>query len=344
LIVDRNNNLQIIAAVSIAAAIAILAVVVFIRIKNTQSIANSGDSAASADDEAAIRAAEPIDPSKIGYREKGSFAVALDDVRAMAVDADNQIYVGGRHAVVRYSSDGKKLGEIPLAAEPRCLAVGVLDRGKPAQLYIGMEDHVEVYDPQGSRVAVWESCGPDAIFTSITTTEREVWVADAGNRLVWRFDAAGKRLKSVGRPDPSRQYAGFVVTSPYFDLAAGTDDLVYVVNPRLLHVESFTQDGEYEASWGKGTSSVADFFGCCNPAQLAVLPDGGFVTAEKGIPRVKVYSHGGQFQTVVAGPAQLTETPADLATDRRGRVLALEHRGAKVRIFETNSAVAEENK
>ena len=153
-------------------------------------------------------------------------------------------------------------------------------------------------------------------------------------------------LGPVGQPDPSQNRPGFLVTDPdhYFDLAAGTDDLVYVVNPRLLHVEGYTQNGEYETAWGKGSPAVADFFGCCNPAQLAVLPDGRFVTAEKGMPRVKIYLPTGTFQTVVAGPSQLTDTPADLAADRHGRVLVLDGRAAKVRVFEKNSSDKGEKK
>jgi hypothetical protein len=202
-----------------------------------------------------------------------------------------------------------------------------------------MDDHVEVYDPRGTRVAVWKSRGPEAIFTSIATTEKQVWVADAGNRLVWRFDVDGKPVEPpVGQPDPSQNRTGFLVTNHYFDLAAGTDDLVYVVNPRLLRVEGFTHGGDFETAWGKGSPAVADFFGCCNPAQLAVLPDGGFVTAEKGLPRVKTYSRTGRFLSVVAGPSQLSDTPADLAADRQGRVLVLDARAAKVRIFEKNSS------
>ncbi len=154
----------------------------------------------------------------------------------MAVDAAGQIYVGGDRALVRFSSSGKTLSEIVLAAEPRCLAMGAVNAAKAPQLYVGMEDHVEVYEPQGGRVAVWPSCGPQAILTSIAISEHQVWIADAGNRLVWRFDAAGQLLGSVGKPDPSQNRPGFVVTDPdhHFDLAAASDGLVYVVNPRLL--------------------------------------------------------------------------------------------------------------
>ena len=59
----------------------------------------------------------------------------------------------GQSSVTR--ADGKKLAEIALQGEPRCLAVGAFDHAKPGQLYVGMDDHVEVYDPQGTRVAVW---------------------------------------------------------------------------------------------------------------------------------------------------------------------------------------------
>ena len=323
-----ERKLLLIAAASVGAAILIAAAIIAVRLK-----AQDPDEQA---DEAARKVAQAIDPAMIGYHETGTFPVAFSEPRALAVDADGQIYVGGDRAVVRYSRDGKKLAEIALEGEPQCLAVGALDPAKPAQLYVGMEEHVEVYDPLGARVAVWPSCGPEAIFTSIATTQHEVWVADAGHRLVQRFDAGGRLLGPVGQPDPSHGRPGFLITSHYFDLAAGSDGLVYVVNPRLMRIEGYTQDGEYETFWGNGSPAVKDFFGCCNPAQLAVLPDGRFVTAEKGLPRVKVYSSSGNFETVVAGPAQLTDVPADLAADRGGRVLVLDGRPPRVRVFEAN--------
>jgi len=345
---DRSKN-PLIAGSLAGAAIVIVVGIVIARVTmehfgNSPTAATSDDATAQADEEAALKAAQPIDASMIGYHEAAGFSVAFREPRALAVDADSQIYVGGDKAVVRYSADGKKLAEIALQAEPRCLAVGGSDHVHPGRLYVGMEDHVEVYDPQGKPVKIWETRGPEAVFTSIVTTENEVWAADAGNRLVWRFDTTGQLLGPVGKANPSQNLPGFLITSHYFDLAAGADDLVYVVNPRLLRVEGFTHKGEFETAWGKGSSSVADFFGCCNPAQLAVLPDGCFVTGEKGMPRVKVYFRDGRFQTVVAGPSQLTDTPADLAADRRGRVLVLDGRAQKVRVFEKNSPKKDEKK
>ena len=72
------------------------------------------------------------------------------------------------------------------------------------------------------------------------------------------------------------------------------------------------------------------------------------MTAEKGIPRVKVYSADGQFESVVAGPEQFLPTPTassetrpehrlkvlDVAADSKGRVLVLDPNARNVRIFE----------
>ncbi len=289
-----------------------------------------------ADEQAALKAAQPIDAAMITYHESGSFPVALREPRALAVDSDLQIYVGGDRSVIRYSSDGEKLREITLQKEPSCLAVGAFDHVHPGQLYVGLGDHIEVFDRNGLNVMSWKTPGPNTMLTSIATTEREIWAADVGDRVVWQFDALGRVLNSFGKPNPVTTQPGFLVTNHYFDLAAGTDDLIYVVNPRLLHVEGYTRSGELECQWGEGSPAVSGFFGCCNPAQLAVLPDGRFATAEKGLPRVKIYSRDGKFQTVVAGPSELSNTPADLAVDRHGRILVLDGRAAKVRVFVKN--------
>ena len=151
---ERRKNLLMVVSIA-GAALVIVGVIVLARIKmlyftDSPLSGNSDDATAQADEEAALKAAEPITPSMIGYHEVAGFAVAFRELRALAVDAGSQVYVGGDKSVVRYSSDGKKLAEISLQAEPRCLAVGGPDHVHPGQLYVGMEDHVEVYDPHGN--------------------------------------------------------------------------------------------------------------------------------------------------------------------------------------------------
>ncbi len=207
---ERSKNLPI-AGLLAAAAILIVAGIVAVRVvlehsARSQAVATFADATAQADEAAALKAAQPIDPAMIGYHEAGTFDVDLHELRALAVDGDGQIYVGGDKVVVHYAGDGKKLAEISLEGQPQCLAVGTPEHVHPRRLYVGLEGHVEVYDLHAKRIAVWESRGPEAVFTSITTTDNEVWVADAGNRIVWRFDAAGKLLGPVGKPDPSQRH------------------------------------------------------------------------------------------------------------------------------------------
>ena len=109
----------------------------------------------------------------------------------------------------------------------------------------------------------------------------------------------------------------------------------------------YTPDGDLDSFWGEESPTVDGFFGCCNPCHLALLPDGRFVTSEKGIPRVKIYDSAGDFESVVAGSEQLglpmaalgdarskgVEHIYDVAADGRGRVLVLDPVGKCVRVF-----------
>jgi hypothetical protein len=279
-------------------------------------------------------AAEEIDPADILYQQTAEIPTGLTTVRALAVGAGDRLHVGGDKCVRVFEPDGKRIREIAVEAGPRCLAASVMEDSAAERLYVGMENHVEVFDLKGVRIAAWKSPSEKAQFLSIAATDQDVFVADFGNQLVWRYDTKGELKGRIGQPDKKRKIPGLTATTPYLDLAMGANGLVYVVNPRLLRLEAYTARGDLETTWGKGSSKLEDFFGCCNPTHIAVLPNGDFVTAEKGIPRIKVYSAEGKFECVVAGPRQMPSLAADLAVDHRGRVLALDAMNASVRVFE----------
>jgi hypothetical protein len=115
----------------------------------------------------------------------------------------------------------------------------------------------------------------------------------------------------------------------------------------MHRIEAYTFDGHLEVSWGTRGLDVPDFCGCCNPASIAILPNGNFVTGEKGIARVKIYDTEGKFIGVVAGPeilspnySAVTETredlrlkPVDLAVDSESHIIVLDPNEKKIRIF-----------
>lgn len=292
---------------------------------------------------------DTVDPALVKYQQTAEIPLAMRQARAVAVGPDDRVYVAGDQAIVAFDASGSRIAEIALEDQPRCLAVGGSQHIAPGRLYVGMNAHVEVYEPTGKRTAAWDRVSERSTLTSIAVSERDVFVADAGSRVVLRYDAAGKLLGRIGQPDKSRNIRGFVIPSPYFDVAMAADGLLRVVNPGYHHVEAYTVDGDLEFHWGEASFGIEGFCGCCNPAHFAILPDGRFVTAEKGMPRVKVYGADGKFEAVVAPPetfvsassTRLEETRSDhklpvldVAADSRGRVLVLDPGAGRVRIFE----------
>lgn len=288
------------------------------------------------------------DPALIKFHEQGSFPTELTAVRGLAAGPDGRIYVAGEKAVRVFDADGKRLAEIPTKGEPACLAVGGAEHVHPGRLYVGAGSRVFVFDPQGTAIETWtEGLGDTSVLTSLAVGDESVYAADAGNRVVLRFGADGKLLRRIGELDEAKGVRGFVIPSAHFDVAVTADGLLRVVNPGARRIETFTAEGDLLGHWGKASADIDGFFGCCNPADFTVTPDGQFVTAEKGIPRVKIYGPKGDLECVVADPqmlgqtvsaAQLNEdsgqTPTfDVAVDGRGRVLVLDPMTRQVRVF-----------
>jgi len=282
-----------------------------------------------------------IDPALILYEQSSEpVATGFKVSRAIAVDSRGRFYVAGDNAV-RIFGKGNPSEQIALSAEPGCLTVA--DDGR---IFVGLKDHVEVF-ASGEQLASWAKLGDKAVLTSIAVYRDNVFVADAGNRIVLRYDAGGRLINRIGKKDKERNVGGFVIPSPYFDLAVARDGLLRVVNPGKHRIEAYTFEGDLEFSWGRYSSELAGFCGCCNPVNFAMLGDGGFVTCEKGLTRIKIYDAAGVFVGAVAGPEQLTdgkwcicEIPAkcqvggfDVAVDGGGRILVLDTLKNIVRTF-----------
>jgi len=290
-----------------------------------------------------------IDPNLILYEESAQpIKTGFAKSHAIAVDSKGSIYVAGDNAVHIFAPNGQRTAEIALSATPTSLAPA--DDGK---IYIALKDHLEVYSLAGNPLAKWERPDPNAYLTAIAVSKDDVFVADAGNSVVIRYDTSGTPVNLIGEKDPDRNIPGLVVPSAYFDLAVTKDGLLRVVNPGRLRIEAYTWDGDFEFSWGQSSPAIQGFCGCCNPVNIAMLSDGGFVTCEKGLTRVKIYDSEGVFLGVVAGPDQLLEPgtarvcefPAqcqaggfDVAVDAQGRVFVLDTIKNIVRIYTKKKA------
>jgi sugar lactone lactonase YvrE len=297
-----------------------------------------------------------IDASRIHYQQSTMLSSQMKTARAVVVGPEDSIYVAGDRAVEVLDPKGELLRRIELEDEPMCLAVGGADHAHPGRLYVGMMDRVQPVSPDGTALPGWEQVGQKSRLTAIALATEDVFVADAGGRVVLRYDVSGNLLGRITGQHNDPGIPGFVIPSPFFDVAVASDGLLWVVNPGVTRLEAYTFDGRLELKWGEGNSAIEGFFGCCNPANLAILPDGRFVTAEKGLLRVKIYSAEGELEGVVAGPEQLEEPAAggrpqfdheyravDIAVNSQGHVIVLDLDTNKLRIFEPNESLSEQN-
>jgi hypothetical protein len=283
-----------------------------------------------------------IDPKLIQYEEVNEpVSTGLSEARALTIDASGTMYVSGDQAIKVIDPGGSVRDTHALTLAPRCLA--------PAdkEFYIGTRDRVVVADRSGKVQATWSGLGDNAVVTGIALDDEHVYIADAGQRIVWCFDRKGRFIRRIGDKNPEKDIPGFVVPSPYFDLAKGPDGLLWVANPGRHQVEAYTAKGDREFAWGRFGNNLDDFTACCNPMNFAIMTDGSFITCEKGVVRVKVYDAGGKLTGVVAGPEQLiggvwsiSETSARrqhvrfvVTADKPGHVYVLDRARSVVRIF-----------
>lgn len=237
------------------------------------------------------------DPALLRYEEVRRFRSEDPAPNRITVGHQNQVLIAGAKGVRIYSASGERVLEAPLPEAARCAA-----QDQTGKIVVGLRDHIEVLDEKGRVLHRWAAPAARAWITGIAVTDDSVYAADSGNRVVWRFDKAGKVLREIGRKDKDRNIPGLVLPSPYLDVAMGPDGLLRINNPGRHLVEIYTPDGDLELRWGKPSAGISGFCGCCNPIGISMLPDGRHVTCEKGLPRVKIYSTKGEFECVVAGP------------------------------------------
>ncbi len=285
-----------------------------------------------------------IDPNLVLYEREGLLLkTGFDKARCITIDSADNVYVSGDAAIRIFDPTGNAVGEIELSEAPRPVAVDA-----EGVIYVGLSGHVEVYNRQGERLARWEQRNDRALLTSIAVDGNDIFVADAGNRVVLHYNGAGDLLKKIGEKDEQRNIPGFLIPTPYFDLTIAPDGLLRVINPGNHRIEAYTYRGDLEFSWGRFSGTIDGFCGCCNPVNFAILPDESFVTVEKGLIRAKLYDPLGDFVGVVAGPEQLgVDGPVkicqfpeqcqsggfDVAVDSNGRIFVLNTINNEVRIF-----------
>jgi len=272
-------------------------------------------------------------------RRAAAWPVRVTNPSALAVLPDGRAAVAGSDDVALLDARGGEVGRFALRRPARCLAAGPDGH----TLYVGSRDRIETLSLETGASAVWPALGERATLASIAASDTQVYVADAGQRIVHRFAPDGRALGGLGGKDAARGAPGLVVPSPYLDVALGPADFVWVVNPGRRSIEKYRPDGQFDSDWRPKPEGVEGFPGCCNPAHIALRADGVFATAEKGIPRIKLFGPDGAFIGVVAAPSEFDEDEAglDLAWLPDGRLLALVSSRSEVWVYEIQASAGQ---
>jgi len=271
-----------------------------------------------------------LDKIDTQFEEKGRIQSSVENARALAI-GPGKVYVAGKDAIVVYGDADQEIARYAVAGTPNCLAVA-----PDGTIYAGLPRKVVVLDAQGAKQAEWSDFVDRSYLTAIAVNGADVFVADAGKRVVYRFDTKGSLQGKIGEKDTARDVPGIEAPSPYLDLAVNPDGELWVVNPGKLGLEQYRNDGSLVTSWYRPSLKLDGFPGCCNPTHIAFTSKGELVTCEKGLVRVKMYEvTAGGFDELVAGSALFPreQSVRDLAIDSKDRVLVLDPQNNAIRVF-----------
>jgi len=124
----------------------------------------------------------------------------------------------------------------------------------------------------------------------------------------------------------------------------GPGEDLWASNPGLHLLQNYDENGKLNTQWGETSIRLEGFAGCCNPVDFAILPDGKFVTYEKGMDRIKIYDRTGVFECVVSAPTTIDEAALtncsigskfhDITVDAAGKIYALDDDAKMIRVFQ----------
>jgi sugar lactone lactonase YvrE len=262
----------------------------------------------------------------------------MAQLNGLAVDGAGRIYLAGSDGVRVLGADGNAIRTLATEGPAQCVDVDA-----EGAVYVGLWTEVVKFNAYGEPVLAWgeEGKGPGQFgaITGIEVAGPNVYVADAGNRLIHRFDLTGDFIGDIGGRDPDAGELGLICPSFHLDCEVDGEGVLHVNNPGRLRVERYKPDGELLGWWGSGGTEPEEFCGCCNPTDIALTPDGRIVTSEKGIPRVKLYDSDGRLLAYVGRSTFSAQAAGmDLAVDAQGRIYVADPGDGKVRVFSIQPA------
>lgn len=263
--------------------------------------------------------------------------IDADKVNDLAAGIEDRIYVAADNTVFIFHADGRPHAQTRFASPVTAITVK-----KDGTAIVATRESVSLLGDKGQFIAIHDIEGTPSIVSLSTHANGAIFAADSGNKAIWKF-APDNTLSG-------KIETGIAPLDDFFPMAIDAAGNLNVADSHRHCVVKFAPSGERLGKWGNKSRDLSGFGGCCNPVAIAVTSKGSFVTAEAGLPRIKVFSADGSFRELVAGPEEFEtnaresrehpEKPAtchdggfELAVDSKDRILVLDRVGKKVRVF-----------
>jgi len=236
------------------------------------------------------------------WRVDRTYQVSDGELSSVTVSPDGMIFLGGSSFVKAVGNDLKELWNIKTDEKITAIAVS------GDTVFASTTETILLISTSGNLINEWGPYEGNSIITSVYSDKQFLVFADAGNKKVYLLKKNGELQSMFGQAEEK-----FVLPSPYFDVAL-SDDLLFIANTGPRRIETWTTDGKKLSQFGEPGTAPGAFCGCCNPSHFAVIPE-GFVTAEKGINRIKILDRNGDFVEFVSSQNEyIPSIPLDVAS------------------------------
>ena len=248
--------------------------------------------------------------------------VAEGQLTSVSVSSSGLVILAGESFVSAYDSAMSRLWVTWLPAKINSVAVS------GDTIYAAGNETIHLISLSGKLIGEWGPYESESIITSVSAGKTYVAFADAGRKMVYVLKKDGELQRMAGQ-DGSH----FIIPSPYFDVVLDENDVLFTANTGYHRVEKWNETGEVVSQFGEPGTAANAFAGCCNPAHFAIIPQ-GFVTAEKGINRIKILDKSGQFVEYVSAVNNFTNSvPLDVAAVDGELIYAANPADSKLYIF-----------
>jgi DNA-binding beta-propeller fold protein YncE len=243
-------------------------------------------------------------------------------LKALAVSSDGKIFTGGDSFVSAYDSAGNKLWSLKTPSGINAISIS------GDTVFAATAETIFLIDINGNIITEWGPYEAKSIITSVASDNVFVAFADAGNKRIFVLKKDGEVVTMIGQGESK-----LIIPSPYFDVALSGSGLLYLANTGNRRIETWTTDGRFVDAFGEPGTAPEAFCGCCNPAHFTVIPR-GFLTAEKGINRIKILDREGRFVEYVSSVNKFSPSiPLDVASFDGNKIYAANTENSIVYVF-----------